>query len=68
MLGDVQKKVVNLHALRYTYTTHQLNNGTEIRYIQALLGHANIKTTLRYTHIAQKTIAKFQRPIDRLNL
>jgi site-specific recombinase XerD len=56
------------HSLRHTFATHTLENGTDIRYIQELLGHTNIKTTMRYTHIAQKQIRNIQSPLDRLNL
>ena len=60
------KKRGSLHMLRHSYATHQLENGTDIRYIQELLGHNSIKTTLRYTHVAQKVLVKIQSPLDRL--
>lgn len=60
------KKRGSLHMLRHSYATHQLENGTDIRYIQELLGHNSIKTTLRYTHVAQNALAKIQSPLDRL--
>ncbi|MDB5246853.1 MAG: hypothetical protein JWQ40_1247 [Segetibacter sp.] len=59
-------KTGSIHGLRHTYATHLLENGTDIRYIQELLGHNNIKTTMRYTHTAVKAISKIQSPIDRL--
>ncbi len=62
------KKVGSIHSLRHTYATHLLENGTDIRYIQAMLGHNNIKTTMRYTHIANNVITKIQSPLDRLKL
>ena len=58
----------SVHGLRHTYATHLLEHGTDIRYIQQLLGHNSLKTTMRYTHIAVKSIANIQSPIDRLNL
>jgi site-specific recombinase XerD len=62
------KKAGSIHSLRHTYATHLLENGTDIRYIQQLLGHNNIKTTMRYTHVAKHAIGNIQSPIDRLQL
>ena len=62
------RKPGSTHMLRHSFATHHLENGTDIRYIQAMLGHNNIQTTIRYTHVAVKTIAKIQSPIDRLQL
>jgi site-specific recombinase XerD len=58
------KKDVSIHSLRHTFATHLLENGTDIRYIQNLLGHATIKTTERYTHIARRSILHIQSPLD----
>jgi integrase/recombinase XerD len=50
------KKHVKVHTLRHTYATHLLEQGVDIRYIQILLGHANIKTTEIYTHVTNKAL------------
>ena len=57
---------ISFHSLRHSYATHLLENGTDIRYIQALLGHNDIKTTLRYTHVSKKELGKIESPIDKL--
>ena len=61
------KKNGSLHMLRHSYATHLLETGTDISIIQKLLGHSDIKTTLRYTHIACKTISKVESPLDKLS-
>lgn len=60
------KKPVKVHTLRHTFATHLLENGTDIRIIQKLLGHKSIKTTLLYTHVAESTIQSVKSPIDSL--
>ena len=60
------KKHITLHTLRHSFATHLLEQGTDIRYIQELLGHTNIKTTLRYTHVAEKNLQKIRSPLDSL--
>jgi len=57
-------KHVSLHTLRHSFATHLLENGTDIRYIQAMLGHSDIKTTLRYTKVATSQIKKIKSPLD----
>ena len=57
-------KEISIHSLRHTFATHLLESGTDIRYIQALLGHASLHTTERYTHIARRSILSIQSPLD----
>jgi integrase/recombinase XerD len=61
------KKNVTLHALRHSFATHLLEGGTDIRIIQALLGHEKLDTTARYTRVATGMIAKVESPLDLLS-
>ena len=60
------KKAVTLHALRHSFATHLLERGTDIRIIQALLGHDKLETTARYALVATGMIAKVTSPLDLL--
>ncbi|MEP7238248.1 MAG: tyrosine-type recombinase/integrase [Ferruginibacter sp.] len=55
----------SFHSLRHSYATHLLENGTDISIIQRLLGHNDIKTTLRYAQVSNRVISKIESPLDR---
>ena len=59
-------KRVTVHTLRHSFATHMLENGTDIRWIQALLGHSRIDTTARYAAVSPNAIAAVTSPLDRL--
>ena len=61
------KKSVTLHALRHSFATHLLERGTDIRIIQALLGHEKLDYTARYTRVAAGMIANIESPLDLLS-
>ena len=58
----------SVHLLRHTFATNLLESGTNLRCIQDLLGHQNIKTTEIYTHVAKNILEKIKSPLDNLNL
>jgi integrase/recombinase XerD len=62
------RKTLSLHSLRHSFATHLLEDGKNIRVIQALLGHVKLETTARYVHVATGMIAKIESPLTRLSV
>ncbi len=59
-------KTISFHSLRHSFATHLLENGTDIKYIQEMLGHNDITTTLRYTHVSKKSLENIESPLDKI--
>jgi site-specific recombinase XerD len=60
------QSAASIHGPRHSLATHLLEGGTDIRYIQDLLGHTSVKTTQRYTHVARKNALFVTSPLDAL--
>jgi integrase/recombinase XerD len=64
--AGIFRKGITVHTLRHSYATHLLESGTDLRYIQVLLGHSSSKTTEIYTHVAIRNLEKIGSPFDTL--
>ena len=62
------KKHVTLHTFRHSYATHLLESGTDLRYIQDILGHNSPKTTMIYTHVSQSSLKNIKNPFDDMDI
>jgi integrase/recombinase XerD len=66
MIKSKINKKVGIHSLRHSYATHLLEHGTDISFIQQLLGHNDVKTTLLYAKVGKKELSKVKSPLDDL--
>ena len=61
-------KPATVHTLRHSFSTHLLESGTNLRYIQKLLGHYSSKTTEIYTHVTETNLTSVISPLDSINI
>lgn len=66
--SGINKPKATLHSLRHSFATHHLEKGTDLRYIQELLGHSSSKTTEIYTHVSVTKLAALRSPFEDLNI